>query len=137
MWIGLVLESYGVDGTMERKVKRTLAVLLLVFFVMAVAAESVSASKAKASQKKFLQADFLARPASGHAPLTVHFIDHSRSHSHILHWSWSFGDGKTSSLKNPTHVYKRPGRYTVSLTVKCPHGVVDTKKVSNYIVVKK
>jgi PKD repeat protein len=95
---------------------------------MAVAAESVSASKAKASQKKFMQADFFVRPTSGRAPLTVHFIDHSRSHSQILHWSWSFGDGKTSSLKNPTHVYKRPGRYTVSLTVKCPHGAIDTKK---------
>lgn len=121
---------------MERKVKKTLAILLLIFFVMAVVAESVSASKVEAIQKKFMKADFSARPTSGRAPLTVHFTDHSRSHSKILRWSWSFGDGKASSLKNPTHVYKRPGRYTVSLRVECPHGVIDTKKMSNYIIVK-
>ena len=31
-------------------------------------------------------------------------------------WSWTFGDGGTSSLRNPTHVYNTPGLYTVTLT---------------------
>ena len=31
-------------------------------------------------------------------------------------WQWSFGDGLTSSLQNPTHVYALPGTYTVTLT---------------------
>ena len=121
---------------MERQVKKTLVILLLVFFVMAVAAESVSANRAKADHEKFMKADFSASPISGHTPLTVHFTDHSKSHSEVLYWSWNFGDGKTSSLQNPTHVYKHPGRYTVSLTVKCPFDIIDTKKVSNYITVK-
>ena len=115
---------------MKRKITKILAILLLVFFVMAVAVESVSASQSETSQKKYLKADFSARPNSGHAPLKVYFTDHSRSHSKVLYWSWNFGDGKTSSLQNPIHVYKRPGRYTVSLTVKCPYGVIDTKKAS-------
>lgn len=29
---------------------------------------------------------------------------------------WSFGDGETSTQKNPFHIYKNNGRYTVSLT---------------------
>lgn len=29
---------------------------------------------------------------------------------------WNFGDGQTSTQKNPFHVYKNNGRYTVSLT---------------------
>ena len=95
---------------------------------MSVTVGSVSASQTKTSQKKFMKADFSAQPTSGHAPVKVYFTDHSRSRSNVLYWSWKFGDGKTSSLKNPMHVYKRPGKYTVSLTVKCPYGVVDTKK---------
>jgi len=32
-------------------------------------------------------------------------------------WQWDFGDGDTSSLQNPTHVYNNAGNYTVQLTV--------------------
>ena len=120
---------------MLKQVKKIIVIFLLFCFVISVTVASVSASKAEASQKKFMKADFSAHHTSGHAPLTVHFTDHSRSHSQILYWSWNFGDGKTSSLQNPIHIYKRPGRYTVSVTVKCPFGVIDTKKVSNYIIV--
>lgn len=121
---------------MKRQVKKTLDIMLLVFFVMAVTAASVNASQVQTGQK-FMKTDFSVHPISGHAPLTVHFTDHSRSHSQLISWSWRFGDGKTSSSQNPTHVYERPGRYTVSLTVKCPFGVSDTKKVSNYITVNR
>jgi len=31
-------------------------------------------------------------------------------------WAWSFGDGGTSSSKNPVHVFATAGTYTVSLT---------------------
>ncbi len=30
---------------------------------------------------------------------------------------WSFGDGATSTLEDPTHAWSSPGRYTVTLTV--------------------
>ncbi len=113
---------------------KRLAILLVILFVISVIVTPVIATSAK---NKFMQADFSASPTSGHKPLAVHFTDHSKSHLKVLYWSWSFGDKSTSSLKNPTHVYKNPGRYTVSLTVKCPHGVIDTKKVYNYIKVIK
>jgi PKD repeat protein len=32
-------------------------------------------------------------------------------------WSWTFGDGGTSTAQNPSHPYTIPGNYTVSLTV--------------------
>src|SRR5262249_41193602 len=31
-------------------------------------------------------------------------------------WSWSFGDGATSTLQGPSHTYATPGVYDVSLT---------------------
>ena len=32
-------------------------------------------------------------------------------------WEWTFGDGTTATSKNPSKTYKRPGTYTVVLTV--------------------
>lgn len=36
--------------------------------------------------------------------------------------TWEFGDGKTSTEKNPTHTFEKNGEYTVTLTAKNPHG---------------
>jgi PKD repeat protein len=51
---------------------------------------------------------------SGFAPLTVQFSDASKLANS---WAWDFGDGGTSTLKNPSHVYAAVGKYTVKLTV--------------------
>ena len=37
--------------------------------------------------------------------------------SEITTWNWNFGDGQTSSLQSPNHIYTSGGNYTVSLTV--------------------
>ncbi|HAS46593.1 MAG TPA: hypothetical protein DCS93_39285 [Microscillaceae bacterium] len=33
-------------------------------------------------------------------------------------WAWDFGDGNTSTLQNPSHIYTNPGTYLVTLTVR-------------------
>ncbi|MDI9634181.1 MAG: PKD domain-containing protein [Methanolinea sp.] len=58
---------------------------------------------------------FVANPPFGFAPLTVRFRDMSvRSPTA---WFWDFGDGVTSTERNPVHTYALPGIYTVALTV--------------------
>jgi PKD repeat protein len=37
-------------------------------------------------------------------------------------WHWDFGDGETSPLQNPTHIYNSNGSYTVSLKATNSHG---------------
>jgi PKD repeat protein len=32
-------------------------------------------------------------------------------------WLWNFGDGQTSTLKNPTHTYSQPGNFAIRLKV--------------------
>ena len=68
-------------------------------------------------------ARFEADPPTGHAPLTVTFTD--KSQGPITSWSWDFGDGDTSSARNPTHKFparKKLTKYTVKLTVHGPNG---------------
>jgi len=40
----------------------------------------------------------------------------------ISGWSWDLGDGSTSRSKQVKHAYKRPGNYTVKLTVRDDDG---------------
>jgi PKD repeat protein len=39
-----------------------------------------------------------------------------------ISWKWFFGDGDSSTLKHPSHVYQTPGVYSVTLIVINAHG---------------
>jgi len=77
-------------------------------------------------------ASFTGVPPSGPAPLSVAFLDLSTGT--IDTWAWDFGDGDSSSLASPTHVYATQGDYTVSLTVTGPGGS-DTETRIDYVAV--
>ena len=55
---------------------------------------------------------FTISAATGCDTLPALFIDSSIN---AVTWSWSFGDGNTSNLQNPTHTYQDTGSYTVTL----------------------
>lgn len=59
-------------------------------------------------------ASFRASPTSGTAPLPVNFTDTSTGAP--TSWSWTFGDGGTSTAQNPSHTYSAAGTYTARLT---------------------
>ena len=57
---------------------------------------------------------FTWSPTQPRAGQSVTFTNTSESGSE---WSWSFGDNATGTVKNPTHTYRRPGVYAVTLRV--------------------
>jgi len=59
-------------------------------------------------------ASFVSTVKTGTSPLTVQFVDSSTNNP--VSWVWSFGDGNTSTLENPSHTYVTAGTYTVTLT---------------------
>jgi PKD repeat protein/Zn-dependent protease len=61
------------------------------------------------------KAEFIAGTRQGNPPLTVRFQDFSSGNP--LVWSWDFGDGSTSSEKDPVHIYTQEGEYTTTLLV--------------------
>ncbi len=66
-------------------------------------------------------ADFTANVTEGPVPLTVAFTDTTSGVP--TEWNWEFGDGATSTLKNPVHTYEEMGTYSVNLTVGNTFGV--------------
>jgi len=77
-------------------------------------------------------ANFTGTPTSGTAPLAVLFSDASTNSP--TSWSWNFGDGGTSTTRNPSHTYASAGTYTVSLAASNAWGS-DTNTKTGYITV--
>ena len=62
----------------------------------------------------------------------VYFKD--QSVGNVTSWNWDFGDGSTSTLRNPTHVYYLGGSFNVTLTVSAA-GTTNTETEPNYVYV--
>jgi beta propeller repeat protein len=80
----------------------------------------------------YSSAAFSAKPIEGTSPLNVTFTD--KSAGTPTSWNWDFGDGTSSTVKNPTHQYSSIGRYTVSLTATNADGS-NTLTKTDYIKV--
>jgi len=78
-------------------------------------------------------ANFGASPTTGIKPLLVNFTDASTG-GPVTSRLWSFGDGTTSTVTNPSKTYTLAGVYTVTLTVTGPGGV-DTETKTSFITV--
>lgn len=77
-------------------------------------------------------ANFTGNPTAGCSPLIVTFQDQSTGNP--TSWSWNFGNGNTSTLRNPTATYFTPGTYTITLTATNANGS-NTLVRTNYITV--
>jgi PKD repeat protein len=74
--------------------------------------------------------EFSGSPRSGEPPLTVTFSDTLPADTTGRHWD--FGDGSTTTDKNPVHTYTTPGSFTVTLNATGP-GWASTLAKKNYI----
>src|SRR5574343_44521 len=69
--------------------------------------------------------NFRVEPGPRCAPALVDFTDLSVADSPI-YYSWNFGDGGTSTLSDPSHLYTTPGSYSVGLNIHTTEGCIDT-----------
>jgi PKD repeat protein len=77
--------------------------------------------------------DFEGRPLYGPVPLKVEFKN--RSTGNISSYEWNFGDGGTSTDKDPVHDYIHPGTYRVILIAYDAEGNSVTELRQDYITV--
>ncbi len=66
------------------------------------------------------EANFTLSRTSGPAPLYVRFTDTSTGTP--TSWRWDFGGLAWTTMRNPSVVFRQPGVYTVTLTVRNPYG---------------
>ena len=60
-------------------------------------------------------ANFSATPRNACAQMPINFTD--LSSGNVTNWLWSFGDGGSSTVPNPSHVYQDTGYFDVQLIV--------------------
>jgi PKD repeat protein len=72
----------------------------------------------------FFYANFGATAIEGCVPIAIGFEDVSSADAN--QWMWNFGDGATSTLQNPTHMYSNSGMYSVTLIAISTNGCRDT-----------
>ncbi len=77
-------------------------------------------------------ANFTATPVTAIVPARIQFNDTSTNVP--TSWQWKFGDGNTSSERNPVHTYEGVGTYDVNLTVWNAYGS-DSVTKTDYITV--
>jgi PKD repeat protein len=77
-------------------------------------------------------ASFTSNLATGEYPLTVQFTDTSTNTP--TSWFWTFSNGTTSTVQNPSVTFETEGTYDVTLTVTNANGT-DTQTISSFILV--
>jgi PKD repeat protein len=94
------------------------ALVIVALAVVGCGADSAPVSGSAASPGPV--AAFTFSPASPSASQTVEFTDTTTGNP--TSWSWNFGDGGTSALRNPTHVYEAAGTFMVTLVATSAQG---------------
>lgn len=80
----------------------------------------------------YVAAEFMVDVMSGIFPLHVQFTDLSSGTHALTSWLWDFGDGETSTERNPSHIYQSGGTYTVQLTVS--DGTLNASKMKANLI---
>ena len=94
------LQNFHLKSALEKQFLLVFACLLSICF----------------SAKAQLNARFVADNSGGCSPFTVHFTNTSYASSKAI-YKWDFGNGNTSTLKDPGAVFLESKKYTVTLTV--------------------
>jgi PKD repeat protein len=81
----------------------------------------------------YKEAKFTMSSTGGCKPATICFTD--ASDSGAVSWQWDFGNGATSTLKNPCYTYTTDGVYTVTLITTFNTGCKDTLVMPNAITI--
>ncbi len=78
-----------------------------------------------------VRAEFRFTPTNPTSLDVIQFTDQSTvEQGQITSWLWDFGDGTTSTERNPTHRYAADGQYVVRLTVTSDQGVEEGASVT-------
>lgn len=73
------------------------------------------------------KANFALSTSDGCVPLPVSLTYNGQGNNYYL---WSFGDGNTSTMKNPVHTFSTAGNYVIKLIVYNSSGCIDSSQAN-------
>ncbi|MEO9022347.1 MAG: PKD domain-containing protein [Ginsengibacter sp.] len=71
----------------------------------------------------------------GSGNLTVNFKNLSGSEFGIASYQWDFGDGQTSSIESPDHLYANAGHYDIRLIAHSVNSCADTLTIPQKVII--
>jgi PKD repeat protein len=95
-------------------------VLVIALLLPAIVFHSCGKEESITQSNNCAVADFVGTPAAGDRPHTVTFTNLSQPDG--ADFEWNFGDGETSTERNPTHEYDSCGTFDVTLQVSADCG---------------
>lgn len=82
-----------------------------------------------------VNADFIINSSANCRPPTAVNFSNNSTGTGLLSYQWFFGDGGTSSLPNPTHLYNVAGTYSIRLIVRNNTGCTDSLVKTNAVTI--
>jgi PKD repeat protein len=70
--------------------------------------------------------DLLVKPK---AETSNTYLFSTVSQAEVKTWTWDFGDGNVSDLKNPEHSFEKPGLYSIKCTISTVAGCTETRSI--------
>ncbi|MFN3665150.1 MAG: PKD domain-containing protein, partial [Sediminibacterium sp.] len=114
-----LLNQQPISGATAANLNATEAGIYAVKFISAQGCETVSSNTINLELLRKPTVQFTVSNAC--AGVTANFSNTSvTSASGGINWLWDFGDGVTSNLFSPGHIYTTPGNYIVRLTATSP-----------------
>jgi PKD repeat protein len=103
---------------LERILRNPLLALVLAMslFLVGGAAGTVIAGDAGSTTSRTLVVGVALTPAAPRVGEPAVFRVTAEDGAHLAHYAWRFSDRDPTTIANPTHVYRRPGTYTVTVT---------------------
>lgn len=124
------IRLHGQQTAQSKKSSGSSAALIIGGIAVVGAGIAIAANNRGSSSPGSPSVSVTASSTSGPAPLTVNFSAPVQGGSAPFSFHWTFGDGGTSTVQNPAHIYLSPGTYTAMVTVSDSHARTATASVT-------
>lgn len=121
---------------MKKENKKLLSIFVVVIVVSAAVATALTfgmkyLEEGKDKEERSMFAKIFVNENSGTIPFDVNFTTLILYHEGDITYEWDFGDGNTSTERNPTYIYDENGSFLCTLTVTDSNG----EKVTDSIII--
>jgi len=116
--------------------KRIIAIELILLLLTSIVTGQILISNyqngnAQNKNNQKFNVQILSDKADGIAPLEIELkVNTNLNYDEIIIYQWNFGDGESSSEKNPKHTFEKPGSFQIQLKIIDSNGNYYTDNIT-------